>query len=183
MLHPLNYCRRTSSITRRDIRKTSIFSVYVHTVPKWQISQPFIHLKPKKGTPFLVELFHISHHPRFFPTLFPGKQFLCPLTNKVTQSWALINIIQTNLNLHFWIMDSHNIIAYLDAVYFPLCALYALHFYAAGAFISWGMWKVYHSNKSNLKWRSKVKLLGYQPVIKINLGWIYTRDNSLSETI
>ena len=68
-------------------------------------------------------------------------------------------------------MDSHNI-TYLDAVYFPLCRLYTLHFYAACRFTSRRKWKVYHCNKSNLKWGCNLKLLSYQPVSKINISRI-----------
>ena len=76
-------------------------------------------------------------------------------------------------------MDSHNI-AYLDVVYIPLCSLYTLHYYAAGTFTSSRMWKVYHSNMGNLQiWAQGVKvklLISYQPVTKINIGWIHTMD-------
>ena len=78
-------------------------------------------------------------------------------------------------------MDSHNI-AYLDAVYFPLCSLYTLHYYAAGTFTSSRTWKVYHGDMRNLQWGWKVKLLSYEPVTKINIAWIHTPDDCLSET-
>ena len=94
---------------------------------------------------------------------------ICPSTNKITQSWALISYWQI---FNFWIMDSHDI-TYLDAVYFPLCGLYTLHCYAAGMFTSRRMRKIYHCYKSNLKWGCKVKLLSYQPVTKINIGRIH----------